>query len=58
MSVFIVAFMAMLGAMAAVAIAPVLLGLIVISGKAALILCLVLGARWTILKLLHKQDER
>jgi len=57
MSVFIVAFMAMLGAMAAVAIAPILLGLVIVAGKFAVILGLALGAKWVVRKVIRKTAE-
>jgi membrane protein implicated in regulation of membrane protease activity len=57
MSVFIIAFMAMLGATAAVAVAPFLLWLLLISAKAAFVLGLALGVKWALLKAIRK-DER
>jgi hypothetical protein len=57
MSVFLMAFMAMLGAMGAVAVAPILLGLTVLASKGALILGLAFAARWAFRMVLRRNAE-
>ena len=58
MSIFIIAFMAVLGAMAAVAVAPILMGILLLFVKVALVLGLVFAARWGVLKVIDRFGQQ